>query len=151
MYIIKDILKTSTQNGKEVFAHISHMMYGRNEGSFSVSHIYRKFVCCWHLTMQGMRTWPKLSNYRRSKKWYSINCSQDGHGYKTNIHTFIHSFYTLPWWYVFWKHKTNIEQFFFLHKLNGNTFWVYWQYTWYLKTLRYGSLAVLLSNFVGRH
>ena len=39
MYVIEDILKTSTQNGKEVITHIMHMMYGRKEGSFTVSHI----------------------------------------------------------------------------------------------------------------
>ena len=41
MYVIEGILKTSTQNGKEVVAHITctHMMYGRKEGSFAVSHI----------------------------------------------------------------------------------------------------------------
>ena len=39
MYVIEDILKTSTQNGKEVVIHILHMKYGRKEGSFSVSHI----------------------------------------------------------------------------------------------------------------
>ena len=27
--VIEDILKTSTQNGKEVVTHITHMMYGR--------------------------------------------------------------------------------------------------------------------------
>ena len=34
IYIIWDILKTNTQNGKEVGKHITHMMYGRKEGSF---------------------------------------------------------------------------------------------------------------------
>ena len=66
----------------------------------------RKFIYRWHLTMEGMKTWPNLSKYRRrSQKLYSINCGQDGHVYKTNICTFIHSFYTLPWWCVFLKHK----------------------------------------------
>ena len=36
MYAIEDILKTSTRNGKKVFTHVTHMMYGRKEGSFSV-------------------------------------------------------------------------------------------------------------------
>ena len=31
-----------------------------------------------------------------SKVIYSINYGQDGHVFKTNIRTFIHSFYTLP-------------------------------------------------------
>ena len=39
IYVIYDILKTSTQNGKEVVKHVTHMMYGRKEGSFTVSHI----------------------------------------------------------------------------------------------------------------
>ena len=39
VYIIEDILKTSTQNGYEVVTHIMHMMYGRTDGSFTVSHI----------------------------------------------------------------------------------------------------------------
>ena len=34
MYIIEEILKTSTQNGNEVVTHITHIMYGRKEGSF---------------------------------------------------------------------------------------------------------------------
>ena len=56
--------------------------------------------------MHGMNTWPKMSNYRRrSQKLYSINCGQEGHVYKTNIGTFIHSYYTLPWWCIFLKHK----------------------------------------------
>ena len=29
MYVIEDILKTSTQNGKEEVMHISHMKYGK--------------------------------------------------------------------------------------------------------------------------
>ena len=37
--VIKDSLKTSSQNRKEVVTHITHMMYGRKEGSFAVSHI----------------------------------------------------------------------------------------------------------------
>ena len=31
--------KTNTQNGKEVVTHITHMMYGKEEGSYTVSHI----------------------------------------------------------------------------------------------------------------
>ena len=38
--IIQDILQASTQNGKEVVTHITHMLYGRKEGSFTASHIY---------------------------------------------------------------------------------------------------------------
>ena len=34
MYVIEDILKTSTQNGNEVFMHSTHIMYWRKEGSF---------------------------------------------------------------------------------------------------------------------
>ena len=34
MYVIEDILKTSTQNGNEVVMHSTHIMYGRKEGSF---------------------------------------------------------------------------------------------------------------------
>ena len=34
MYVIEDILKTGTQNGKEGVAHITHIMYGRKDGSF---------------------------------------------------------------------------------------------------------------------
>ena len=32
MYVIEDILKTSTQNGNAVVMHITHMMCGRKEG-----------------------------------------------------------------------------------------------------------------------
>ena len=75
----------------------------------------RRFVYRWYLSMQGMKTWPKMSKYRRmSQKIYSINCGQDGHAYKTNIRTFIHSFYTLPWWCVFLKHKIQCIPIFFL-------------------------------------
>ena len=39
----------------------------------------RRFVCRWHLTMQGIETSPKVSKYRRrSQKLYSINCGHDG-------------------------------------------------------------------------
>ena len=34
MYVIEDILKTNTQYGNEVVMHITHIMYGRKEGSF---------------------------------------------------------------------------------------------------------------------
>ena len=40
IYVIKDILKTSTRNSNEVVLHITHMMYGRKEGSFTFSRIY---------------------------------------------------------------------------------------------------------------
>ena len=63
--------------------------------------------------MQGTKPWPKVSKYRRrSQTLYSINCGQDGHVYKTNIRTFIHSFYTLQWWCVFLKHKIQRWPFF---------------------------------------
>ena len=41
IYVVLDtsILKTGTQTGKEVVTHITHIMYGRKEGSFTVSHI----------------------------------------------------------------------------------------------------------------
>ena len=39
MYLIEDILTTIKQNGNGVVTHITHMMYGRKEGSFTVSHI----------------------------------------------------------------------------------------------------------------
>ena len=35
----KIFLRRSTQNGQEVVKHITHMMYGRKGGSFTVSHI----------------------------------------------------------------------------------------------------------------
>ena len=55
----------------------------------------RMFVYRWHLTMQSMKTWPKVSKYRRrSQKLYPIKCGHDGHVYKTNIRMCIHSFYT---------------------------------------------------------
>ena len=96
MYVIEGRLKTSTQNGKEVVTHITHMIYMEGwRGHFQFQTFSRRFVYCWHLTMQGMRAWPKLSNYRRrSQKWYSINCGHDSHVFKTNIRTFIHSFYS---------------------------------------------------------
>ena len=37
--LLSDILKTSTQNGKELVKHITLVIYGRQEGSFTVSHI----------------------------------------------------------------------------------------------------------------
>ena len=120
-------------------------MEGRR-GHLQFHTLSRRFVYRWHLTMQGMRTWQKLSNYRkRSQKRYSINCGQDDHVYKTNIRTFIHSFYTLPWWCVFLKHKIKCLPIFFLHRLNDNTFWVYRKYTWHITILRYGSLVAVLS------
>ena len=88
----------------------------RRRGHLQFHTFSRRFVYRWHLTMQGMKTWPKLSNYRRrSQKWYmySLTCGQDGHVYKTNIRTFIHSFYTLPWWCVFLKHKIQCWPIFF--------------------------------------
>ena len=52
----------------------------------------RRYVYRWHLTMQGMKTWPKVSKDKRwSQKLYSINCGQDGRVYKTNI-TFVYPF-----------------------------------------------------------
>ena len=53
MFVIIYIFKTSTQNGKEVFTHITHMMYGRKEGSFSVSHI--KSDVCLSLAFNHVR------------------------------------------------------------------------------------------------
>ena len=59
-------------------------------GQYSRMFVYRR-----HLTMQSMRAWLKLSNYRRrSQKWYSINCGHDGHMYKTKIRMLINSFYS---------------------------------------------------------
>ena len=146
-YVFSDILKTSTKNGKEIVTHIAHVMYEGRWDHLQFHTFRRKFVYCWHLTMQGMKT--KLSNYRRrSQQLYSINCAQEGHVYKTNIGTFIHSYYTLPWWYVFLSIQFSYG-IFFLHRLNGHTFWVYRQYSWYLKILRYGSLAVALSTLYG--
>ena len=130
-----------------------HMMYERGkEGSLKFHTFSRRFVYSWVLTMQGMKTWPKVSKCRRrSQKSYPISCGQDGHVYKTNILTFIHSFYTLPWWCVFLKHKIQCWPNFFLRRLNGNMFWVYRQYTCYLKIERYGSLVVALNYFAWRH
>ena len=61
MYAIEDILKASTPNGKEVYTHITHMMYGR-KGHFQFHTFGRGFVYRLYLTMQGMRAWSKLSN-----------------------------------------------------------------------------------------
>ena len=59
--------------------------------------LYNDAYNSFYLTLQDMKTWPKVTKYRRrSQKLYSINCGQDGHVYKTYICTFIHSFYTLP-------------------------------------------------------
>ena len=52
---------------------------------------------------------------RRSQKWYSINCGQDGHMYKTNIRTCIHLFYILPYWCVLLNHKINCLPNFYAH------------------------------------
>ena len=125
-------------------------MEGRR-GHLQFHTLSRRFVYRWYLTMQGTKTWPKESKYRRrSQKLYSINYGQDGHVCKTNLRTFIHAFYTLPLWCVFLKHKIQCWPF-FLHRLNGNIFWVYRQYTWYLKIERYGSLVVSLNDFAWRH
>ena len=53
MFVIIYIFKTSTHTGKEVFTHITHMMYGRKEGSFSVSHI--KSDVCLSLAFNHVR------------------------------------------------------------------------------------------------
>ena len=34
IYVIENILKTNTKNDNEVVTRITHMMYGRKEGSF---------------------------------------------------------------------------------------------------------------------
>ena len=88
-------------------------MEGRR-GHLQFHTFIRRFVYRWHLAMQGMNQWPKVSKYmRKSQKLYSINCGQNGHVYKTNIRTFMHSFYTLPWWCVFLKHKIKCWPHFF--------------------------------------
>ena len=69
---------------------------------------------------------------------------------RLTIRTFIHSFYKLPWWCVFLKHKIQCWPIFFLYRLNGNMFWTYRQYTWYLKIERYGSLVVALNDLLIR-
>ena len=75
-------------------------------------HTFRRFFYRLHLIMQGMKTWPNMSQYRRRcLKLHSINCGC--HVYKTNIRTFIHSFDTLPWWCVFLKHKIQCWPIFF--------------------------------------
>ena len=120
-------------------------MEGRRD-HFQFHTFGRRFVYNWHLTMQGMRAWPKLSNYRSGyQNWYSINFSQDGHVY--NTYPFI--LQPLSQCCVFLKHKVQWRPF-FLHRLNGNTFYLYRQYTWYLNILCYGSLVVVLRNFA-RH
>ena len=76
----------------------------------------------------------------------SNKSGHEGHVYKTNIRTFIHLFYNLcddaAFSWTCWSIKFSVEQF-FLHRLNGNTFCVYRQYTWYLKLLRFDSLVVV--------
>ena len=79
-----------------------------------------------------------------------LRCGQDRHVYKIIIRTFIHSFYTLPWWCIFLKHKIQWWPNWFLHRLNGNMFWVYRQCTLCLKIERYGCLVVALSDFAWR-
>ena len=115
---------------KHVYIKDSFYIKGCDRGQLQFHTFRRRFVYRWYLTMQGMNTWPKVSNYRRrSQKLYSINCGQDGHVYKTNIGTFIHSYYILPWWCVFLKHKIQCWPICLLHRLNDNTFWVYRQCT----------------------
>ena len=64
--------------------------------------------------MQCMKTWPKVSKYRRrSQKLYSINCGMGGHVYKTIIRTFFHLFYTSSWCCFFLKHKIQCWQILF--------------------------------------
>ena len=53
MYVIEDILKTSTQNGNEVVTHITRMMYGRREVYFKFHTFSRRAVYHWHFTMQA--------------------------------------------------------------------------------------------------
>ena len=43
MFVIKDILKASTQNGKKVVTHITHMMHGRKGGHFQF-HTFSEMV-----------------------------------------------------------------------------------------------------------
>ena len=126
-------------------------MEGR-KSHFQFHILSRRFVYRLHSTMQGMRAWQKLSNYRRrSQTWYLINCGHDGHVYKTNTRTFMHSFDSHCHDGAFsWRIKFSFYHI-FLHRLNDNAFYVYWQCIRYLRVFRYGSLVVVLSNFAGRH
>ena len=44
MYVIEDILTTTTQYGNEVVTNIRHMMYGRKEDRFKFNAISSRFV-----------------------------------------------------------------------------------------------------------
>ena len=145
-YVMKTFLRQVHKMGRKE-SHIPVLriwcMEGRR-GHFQFHTFSRRFVYWWHLTMQGMMAWRKLSDYRkRSQKWYSINCGHDCHVYKTNIRTFIHSFFSHCHDGVFsWSIKFSVD-YFFLHRLNGNTFYVYRKYTWYLNfTLRYPGCSI---------
>ena len=111
---IEDILKTSKPNGNEVITHIIQFDVWKEGGVILSFHTFSlRFFYRLYLTMQNMRTWPKLSNYRtRSQKWYSINCGHDGHVCKTNIRTFINSFYSHCHGWFSWSIKFTADIFF---------------------------------------
>ena len=137
MYVIEDFLRTSTQNGNEVVTHITHMIYERKEGHFKFHTLSRRFVYRWHITMQSMRAWKKLSNDRRSMRCYSIKCGHDSYVYRTNLCAFINSFYSHCHDVGFsWSIKLSVD-ILFLHRLMAirSMYNVYRQYTWYLQHL----------------
>ena len=124
----------------------------RRRGQLQFHTFSGRFVYRLHLTIQGMKTWPKVSKYRRrSKKLYSINCGQIGHFIKlTYVRLSIYSTHCHVGAFSS-SIKFSVDQIFFLHRLNCSKFWVYKRYTWYLKFERHGSLVVALSDFAWRH
>ena len=116
--------------------------------TFSIRFVYR-----WHLTMQGTRE-------------HGQSCQITGKSLRTDIQSIvvrmtmcirliyvrlsIHSTHCHCHDGAFsWSMKFSVD--IFRHRLNGNTFWLYRQYTLYLKILHYSSLVVVLSNFIVRH
>ena len=114
----------------------------------SEGHLFFFFLFCTKtMWVKVVKLQEKVSEVIFNKLWSGWPC------YKTNIRTLrlcIHSAHCHDCAFS-WSIKFQYWPNFFLDRLNGNTFWVYRQYTLYLKILRYGSLVVVFSNFAGRH
>ena len=95
----------------------------------------RRFVYRWHLTKQSMRACQscQITGQSLRSDILKINCGHDGHVYKTNIRRLsIHST-VIAMIMGFLETYNSVLTKFHLHRLNGSTFYIYRQYTWYLK------------------
>ena len=149
--LVEHILKTSTQNGKEGVMHISHMnvwKVGKVISSF-IHLVGGLFIagikpCIRHESMVKV---VKLQE-KVSEVIFNSIVVCDSHVYKTNIRTFIHSFYRHCHDSAFsWSIQFCVDQIFAAQ--------IKWQYILCIPTVHlvskhfdlYGSLVVALSNF----